>query len=150
MGVYIPGIRVRGNEGDLPADSYIIMLDEVPLVMGTIAIGQFYCPLPPAQLLAWGVPESDVTAYAQPGGLPGCWVKARQAVLSSAVDRSFNCITVDGDTSTSDTLLLFATGARRHGPIVVPGVPRLEDFRAKLDEVTLDLAHQVVRDGEGA
>ena len=76
--------------------------------------------------------------------------KALQAVLSSAVDRSFNCITVDGDTSTSDTLLLFATGARRHGPIVDPGDPRLDDFRAKLDEVTLDLAHQVVRDGEGA
>ena len=75
---------------------------------------------------------------------------ALRVLLNAAVGRSFNCITVDGDTSTSDTLLLFATGAGGHAPIVDAGDPRLNDFRARLDEVTLDLAHQVVRDGEGA
>ena len=59
-------------------------------------------------------------------------------------------ITVDGDTSTSDTLLLFATGAARHAPIAEADDPRLADFRAALDEVLIDLAHQIVRDGEGA
>jgi glutamate N-acetyltransferase/amino-acid N-acetyltransferase len=75
---------------------------------------------------------------------------ALQVLLSAAADRSFNCITVDGDTSTSDTLLLFATGVGGNATIVDAGDPRLNDFRARLDEVMLDLAHQVVRDGEGA
>ncbi len=75
---------------------------------------------------------------------------ALQVLLSSAVDRSFNCITVDGDTSTSDTLLLFATGASGGETLTDPADPRLQEFRAALDDVTLDLAHQVVRDGEGA
>ncbi len=75
---------------------------------------------------------------------------ALHVLLSSAVDRSFNCITVDGDTSTSDTLLLFATGANGGETLTDPADPRLREFRAALDDVTLDLAHQVVRDGEGA
>ena len=73
-----------------------------------------------------------------------------QAVLRRAVERSFNAITVDGDTSTSDTLQLFATGAARHRPVTSPGDPALRAFRRALDAVCLDLAHQVVRDGEGA
>ena len=73
-----------------------------------------------------------------------------QSLLSDAAERSFNCTTVDGDTSTSDTLMLFATGTAGHEPIASPDDPRLVDIRAKLDAVCLDLAHQVVRDGEGA
>jgi glutamate N-acetyltransferase/amino-acid N-acetyltransferase len=78
---------------------------------------------------------------------------ALQAMLSAGVERSFNAITIDSDTSTSDTLVLFATGAAlsRGAPrIENPDDPRLEDFRAALDGLLLDLAHQVVRDGEGA
>jgi glutamate N-acetyltransferase / amino-acid N-acetyltransferase len=78
---------------------------------------------------------------------------ALQAMLSKSVRRSFNAITVDSDTSTSDTLLLFATGAaaRRGAPeIVDPDDDRLRAFRRALDKLLLDLAHQVVRDGEGA
>ncbi|HUC03226.1 MAG TPA: bifunctional glutamate N-acetyltransferase/amino-acid acetyltransferase ArgJ, partial [Methyloceanibacter sp.] len=74
-------------------------------------------------------------------------------ILSPAVDATFNAITIDGDTSTSDTLLLFATGtsASRGAPhIGLPHDPRLAGFRAALTEVLLDLAHQVVKDGEGA
>ena len=65
--------------------------------------------------------------------------------------RSFNCITVDSDTSTSDSVLLFATGAvPSSAPVTSPSDPRLDDLRALLDETMLDLAHQIVRDGEGA
>ena len=74
-----------------------------------------------------------------------------QEMLSSGVERSFNAITVDSDTSTSDTLLLFATGkGSKHPAILKASDKRLAEFRRKLDEVLLDLALQVVRDGEGA
>ena len=79
--------------------------------------------------------------------------EALQAMLESGAKRSFNAITVDGDTSTSDTLLLFATGAakKRGAPkIERASDKRLADFRRALDGVLLDLAHQVVKDGEGA
>ena len=78
---------------------------------------------------------------------------ALQAMLSRAVEGSFNAITVDSDTSTSDTLMLFATGgaAERGAPAIADaGDPRLAGFAAALDRVLLDLAHQVVKDGEGA
>jgi len=68
-----------------------------------------------------------------------------RALLASGVSQSFNCTTVDSDTSTSDAVLLFATG--QAGNRV--GAP-LGDFARALDEVLLDLALQVVRDGEGA
>lgn len=67
-----------------------------------------------------------------------------QTMLSRLTDRTFNCITVDGDTSTSDTLLMAATG--QSGVDVTDNA----DFTAALHDVMLDLAHQVVRDGEGA
>lgn len=74
-----------------------------------------------------------------------------QALLTGAVDRSFNRITVDSDTSTSDTVLLFATGAVKPAtPVTEAADPRLDELRALLDETMLDLAHQIVRDGEGA
>ena len=71
-------------------------------------------------------------------------------LLTHAVDRSFNCITVDGDTSTSDTVLLAATGRVDHPQ---PGAwtdRLLGPFRRALTEACCDLALQVVRDGEGA
>jgi glutamate N-acetyltransferase/amino-acid N-acetyltransferase len=78
---------------------------------------------------------------------------ALQALLRKAVDRSFNAITVDSDTSTSDTLLIFSTGAAaaRGAPEIEDAAdPRLAAFRRALDKLLLDLAQQVVRDGEGA
>jgi glutamate N-acetyltransferase/amino-acid N-acetyltransferase len=72
-----------------------------------------------------------------------------QAMLSKAVDKSFNCITVDSDTSTSDTCLVFATG--RAGPRISnidssdAGI-----FYAALESLMTDLARQIIRDGEGA
>ncbi|WP_291295151.1 bifunctional glutamate N-acetyltransferase/amino-acid acetyltransferase ArgJ [Elioraea sp.] len=73
-----------------------------------------------------------------------------QAMLSRGVAKSFNCTTVDSDTSTSDTLLLFATGAVKHPRVPAEGGAMLKGFRAALDAVLHDLALLVVRDGEGA
>ncbi len=73
-----------------------------------------------------------------------------QDALSRSVEASFNATTVDSDTSTSDTVLLFATGQAEHAKIPRVGGRILRDFQIKLAEVLHDLALQVVRDGEGA
>ena len=75
-----------------------------------------------------------------------------QKLLSKAAAQSFNCITVDGDTSTSDTLLAFATGAAGSPlkGLKSEDDPRLKDFAKALDALCKDLALQVVKDGEGA
>ncbi len=74
-----------------------------------------------------------------------------QSILAETVDRTFNCITVDSDTSTSDTLLAFATGSNiKHDVIRAVDDPRLADFKVKFEELLLELAHLVVKDGEGA
>lgn len=73
-----------------------------------------------------------------------------QALLGLHVRTTFNSVTVDGDTSTNDTALLFATGASGAPRIGRVGDRRLKAFSAALDKVMLDLAHQLVRDGEGA
>ena len=76
---------------------------------------------------------------------------ALQAMLSKSVERSFNAITVDSDTSTSDTLMIFATGAAKNAtPIDDAADPRAAEFRRALDKLLRNLAQQVVRDGEGA
>lgn len=78
---------------------------------------------------------------------------ALQVLLASGVETSFNAITVDSDTSTSDTLLVFATGAAAadgQGRIETADDPRLSAFRTALHDLLKDLALQVVRDGEGA
>lgn len=69
-----------------------------------------------------------------------------QEMVSRQTDRTFNCITVDSDTSTSDTLLVAATGRSAR---IRPGAAAAA-FESALGRVMLDLAHQVVRDGEGA
>jgi glutamate N-acetyltransferase/amino-acid N-acetyltransferase len=73
-----------------------------------------------------------------------------QAMLSKATGGTFNSITVDSDTSTSDTLLLFATGQAGHVPLASWDDAGADALYAAVHQVALDLAHQVVRDGEGA
>jgi glutamate N-acetyltransferase/amino-acid N-acetyltransferase len=76
-----------------------------------------------------------------------------QVLLKQGVVDSFNAVTIDGDTSTSDTLLAFATGAARSRgapKITSMSDPRLSPFRKAFDTVLQDLAEQVARDGEGA
>jgi glutamate N-acetyltransferase/amino-acid N-acetyltransferase len=76
--------------------------------------------------------------------------QALQQSLLRGVGKSFNCTTVDSDTSTSDTVLLFATGQARHAKVPEDGGKLLNDFTKQLDDLLLDLALQVTRDGEGA
>src|ERR1700710_279623 len=74
-----------------------------------------------------------------------------QSLLKAGVEDSFNAVTIDGDTSTSDTLLAFATGAAKDAPkISRASDPRLKAFVKAFNAVLPDLAEQVARDGEGA
>jgi len=78
---------------------------------------------------------------------------ALQALLKGGVEDTFNAVTIDGDTSTSDTLLAFATGAAAANgapKITRASDPRLKAFTKALQNVLADLAEQVARDGEGA
>ena len=94
-----------------------------------------------ATMLSFVVTDADITPA------------ALQVLLSEGVGPTFNSMTVDSDTSTSDTLMLFATGAAAEdgqARIERADDPRLAAFRAALNEVLKDLSLQVVRDGEGA
>ncbi|MGX7952304.1 bifunctional glutamate N-acetyltransferase/amino-acid acetyltransferase ArgJ [Tsuneonella sp. HG249] len=73
-----------------------------------------------------------------------------QTILAAASDATFNCITVDSDTSTSDTVLAFATGQAGNTPLASFEDPGADAFAAALHDVCRQLAHLVVRDGEGA
>jgi glutamate N-acetyltransferase/amino-acid N-acetyltransferase len=78
-----------------------------------------------------------------------------QKLLSETVEDTFNAVTIDGDTSTSDTLMVFATGAAKEGAKRAPKIskandPRLKGFRKAFEMVLADLSEQVARDGEGA
>jgi len=73
-----------------------------------------------------------------------------KTLLKAETETSFNSITVDGDRSTNDCVLLFATGQARVPPIADAKDARLDGFRTALSQVLRDLAIQIVRDGEGA
>ena len=114
------------------------LIEGVEVRLAGIAKGSGMIAPDMATMLAFIVTDADLPAA------------ILQPLLRDAADRSFNAITVDSDSSTSDTLLLLAS--RRAGN----KVPRaatdkaLDGFKAALDAVALDLALQVVRDGEGA
>ncbi|MBI1251242.1 MAG: bifunctional glutamate N-acetyltransferase/amino-acid acetyltransferase ArgJ [Alphaproteobacteria bacterium] len=73
-----------------------------------------------------------------------------KALLREATESSFNAITVDGDRSTNDCVLLFATGQAGHAPVTSADDEALSSFRTALNKTLADLAIQIVRDGEGA
>jgi glutamate N-acetyltransferase/amino-acid N-acetyltransferase len=116
-------------------------LDGAPCTLNGIAKGAGMIAPDMATMLSFLATDAPIAA------------PALQAELSRAVKSTFNSITVDSDTSTSDSLLLFATGragARGAPRITDPGDRRLAPFRAALEGLMKDLALQVVRDGEGA
>jgi glutamate N-acetyltransferase / amino-acid N-acetyltransferase len=73
-----------------------------------------------------------------------------QQMVSHASDASFNCITVDGDTSTNDALMLIATGKSGAAMITRPDSDAYKQLQAAITEVAIILAQAIVRDGEGA
>jgi len=75
---------------------------------------------------------------------------ALQALLKEGVADTFNAVTIDGDTSTSDTLMIFATGQAEMPRIARAADPRLKDFKKALHTVLASLSEQIARDGEGA
>ncbi|HEY9827230.1 MAG TPA: bifunctional ornithine acetyltransferase/N-acetylglutamate synthase [Stenomitos sp.] len=108
-----------------------------PVRIGGIAKGSGMIHPNMATLLAFITCDAGVS--------PHLW----QQMLSRAVDRSFNQITVDGDTSTNDMVLALANGQSRTPAITEMG-PEAERLEAMLTEVCIDLAKRIARDGEGA
>ncbi|KQT44373.1 N-acetylglutamate synthase [Aureimonas sp. Leaf454] len=118
-----------------------VEIDGVPVTLNGIAKGAGMIAPDMATMLSFLATDAAIAP------------KALQALLSAAVEPSFNSVTVDSDTSTSDTLLIIATGAstrRGAAEIADPADSRLDAFRAALGEMLIDLARQVARDGEGA
>ncbi|MHB0950568.1 MAG: bifunctional glutamate N-acetyltransferase/amino-acid acetyltransferase ArgJ [Allorhizobium sp.] len=116
-------------------------IGDVKVTINGIAKGAGMIAPDMATMLSFVVTDADIAA------------PALQALLAEGVDPSFNSITVDSDTSTSDTLMLFATGAAANdGQARIETVDdsRLTGFKTALNELLRDLALQVVRDGEGA
>ncbi|MCB8837342.1 bifunctional glutamate N-acetyltransferase/amino-acid acetyltransferase ArgJ [Aurantimonas sp. VKM B-3413] len=118
-----------------------VEIDGVAVTLNGIAKGAGMIAPDMATMLSFVATDAQIAA------------PALQAMLKEAVAPSFNSVTVDSDTSTSDTLLLFATGAaaQRGCPASEDAAdPRLAGFRSALGDLLLDLARQVARDGEGA
>jgi len=116
-----------------------VVLDGVPVRINGIAKGSGMIAPDMATMLAFVVTDAPIEAH------------LLQTMLNQATATSFNAISVDSDTSTSDTLLLFATGrAQAVAPILNESDPRALVFSDALQELLLDLALQIVRDGEGA
>ena len=118
-----------------------VTIDGVPVTINGIAKGAGMIAPDMATMLSFIFTDAPIAA------------EALQTLLSRGTRTSFNAITVDSDTSTSDTLIMFATGAaaKRGCPVLSnPADRRLAGFRKALDAMLLDLAKQIVRDGEGA
>ena len=121
----------KGSYAECDVDGHTVRIAGIAKGSGMIAPDM-------ATMLAFIVTDADI----HPNVL--------RALLGLHVRTTFNSVTVDGDTSTNDTALLFATGASGAPRIGRVGDRRLKDFSRALDQVMLDLAHQLVRDGEGA
>jgi len=113
-------------------------IDGKPVVINGIAKGSGMIAPDMATMLAFLATDANISG------------SALQAVLKDCNDASFNCLTVDGDTSTSDTVLLFATGEAGNKPVAKASDRRLNDFRRALQKVMAELAQLIARDGEGA
>lgn len=118
-----------------------VLLGDVPVTIAGIAKGAGMIAPDMATMLSFVFTDAPIAA------------EVLQDLLSKGVKDSFNAVTIDGDTSTSDTLLLFATGAAKAigaAPVKSLDDKRLKTFRRALQDVLADLAEQVARDGEGA
>jgi glutamate N-acetyltransferase / amino-acid N-acetyltransferase len=114
------------------------LIDGVPVTINGIAKGSGMIAPDMATLLSFVATDAAIPAL------------LLQRMFLRVVDNSFNAITVDSDTSTNDTGLIFATGKAQHRPIQNFEDPRLDDFKAKLESLMIELAQLIVKDGEGA
>ena len=115
-----------------------VAFDGVPVSISGIAKGSGMIAPDMATMLSFVFTDAPIAA------------DVLQGLLQPLIDTSFNAITVDSDTSTSDTCLVFATGKAPVAPITDVGDPRAAVFAAALGDVLHELAMLTVRDGEGA
>jgi glutamate N-acetyltransferase / amino-acid N-acetyltransferase len=146
------GLAARAKAGDFLAAARAIMttdtfpkvatatarIDKATVTVNGIAKGAGMIAPDMATMLSFIFTDAAIAAT------------ALQALLKDGVADTFNAVTIDGDTSTSDTLMLFATGQAGHPRIARAADPRLRDFKRALQAVLADLSEQVARDGEGA
>ena len=112
-------------------------INGIPVVVSAIAKGSGMIAPNMATMLAFVFTDAPIGSA------------VAQAALNQATGRSFNCVTVDSDTSTSDTLMLFATGAAGGETIEDPNDPALAEFFTAVESVCRKLARQIAMDGEG-
>ncbi len=120
------------------AASAQVMIDGVPVTVTGIAKGSGMIHPNMATMLGFIATDMPVAAPV--------W----QPLLREVADGSFNAVTVDGDTSTNDTLIAMATGRAKLSPLTAVGDPRLPVFKKALLDVAVRLAQAIARDGEGA
>lgn len=113
-------------------------IDGVPITIGGVCKGAGMIHPNMATLLAVVCTDAAIDA------------PTLNAALRHAVDRSFNCMSIDGDTSTNDTLLALANGLAGNAPLDTPDAPGFQAFQEALTVVCVELAKLVARDGEGA
>jgi len=142
-----PALWAEAGKAIMTTDTYpkyatqTVMLGDVQVTINGISKGAGMIAPDMATMLSFVATDAPIDA------------PVLQALLSKGVAGTFNAVTVDSDTSTSDTLMLFATGAaaRRGAPRIGDvSDPRLAPFKRALGRVLKSLALQVVRDGEGA
>jgi glutamate N-acetyltransferase/amino-acid N-acetyltransferase len=142
-----PDLWAEAGKAIMTTDTYpkyltsTCQIDGVDVTINGIAKGAGMIAPDMATMLSFVATDAPISA------------KALQDLLSKGVGMTFNSVTVDSDTSTSDTLMLFATGAaEKRGAARIEDAddPRLSNFRRSLNKMLKALALQVVRDGEGA
>ena len=140
-----PGLWSEAGKAIMTTDTYpkyateTVLLGDVKVTINGIAKGAGMIAPDMATMLSFVATDAPIAA------------PVLQDLLSKGTAKTFNAVTVDSDTSTSDTLLFFATGAAKGAPrIDDPKDPRLQPFRRALNKILKNLALQVVRDGEGA
>ncbi|HEY8346656.1 MAG TPA: bifunctional glutamate N-acetyltransferase/amino-acid acetyltransferase ArgJ [Symbiobacteriaceae bacterium] len=114
-----------------------VTIGGVPVTIGAMAKGAGMIHPNMATMLAFVTTDASIDR------------EALQAALKQAVDKSFHMITVDGDTSTNDMVLVLANGLARN-PRISAGTPEYETFAQALEQVLIYLAKEIARDGEGA
>ena len=130
---------IRTTDTFAKGSTIVTRIDGQPITINGIVKGSGMIAPDMATMLAFIVTDASIPA------------PVLQTILLLETRESFNNITVDSDTSTSDTVLLFATGkGPEHKAIRRAGDPRLSEFREALRNLMCDLARQVVCDGEGA
>lgn len=147
------GLVARAQGGDFPAAARAIMTtDTFPKVAtATAKIGKSRVTINGIAKGAGMIAPDMATMLSFIFTDAAISAAALQALLSDGVTDTFNAVTIDGDTSTSDTLMMFATGkAAGVTRIARASDPRLKDFKKALHSVLANLSEQIARDGEGA